>query len=69
MRRTAMKKFPKVTYNWTQTWSKNDWGQHWTQSNSVDLLLTAYDLLENDVEASKNKQAIEMLEAVGIKCG
>ena len=63
-----MKKFPKVSHNWTYTWSKNDWAQHWTQANSVDLLLMAYDLLEYDVEDSKNKQAIEMLESIGIKC-
>lgn len=63
-----MDKLPKINYTWTHTWTNKDWGQHWTQSNSVHLLLMAYDLLEYDVEDSKNKQAIEMLEAIGIKC-
>ena len=59
-------KLPKITYTWTQTW-KNDWvwGE---QSEMTGLLLMAYDLLEYDVEDSKNKQAIKMLEAIGIKC-
>lgn len=62
-----MDKLPKITYTWTHVF-RDGWAQHWTQSNSTDLLLMAYDLLENDVEASNNKQAIQMLEAIGIKC-
>lgn len=34
----------------------------------TELELTAMDILEQDVEASGNKQAQDMLAAIGIKC-
>ena len=61
-----MDKPPKITYTWTQSWENNwTWG---AKSQATELLLTAYDLMEYNVEESRNLQAIRMLEAIGIKC-
>lgn len=59
-------KLPKITYTWTQSWENNwAWG---ARSQATELLLAAYDLMEYNVEESRNLQAIRMLEAIGIKC-
>ena len=74
------KKFPKITYTFTQSWPKKDWTDEWhdyfkdqefirmINEMTTDLTLTSQDLQEFEVEKSDNKQAISMLEAIGIKC-
>jgi len=75
------KKFPKITYTFTQSWPKNDWASNWQDhihdaefirmlnSMTTDLTLTSQDLQEFEVEKSANKEAVAMLESIGIKCG
>lgn len=36
--------------------------------HTTTIVLNSYDLLETDVEKSQNKEAIKMLEAIGIRC-
>ena len=74
------KKFPKITYTFTQSWPKSDWAANWSDhvnddafirminDMTTDLTLTSQDLQEFAVEDSKNVEAIAMLEAIGIKC-
>ena len=74
------KKFPKITYTFMQPWPKNNWADNWTDhinddafirminDMTTELTLTSQDMQEFDVENSKNKDAIQMLEAIGIKC-
>jgi hypothetical protein len=75
------KKLPKITYTFTQSWPKNDWASNWhdqihdkdffirmINNATTDLTLTSQDLQEFEVEKSANKEAVVMLEAIGIKC-
>ena len=74
------KKFPRITYTFTQSWPKNDWASNWHEhihdkefirminEMTTDLTLTSQDLQEFDVEKSGNQEAKQMLEAIGIKC-
>lgn len=50
----------KITYTWTHSWTQPRW--------EADLILMALDLLEADVESSGNKDAVAMLESIGIRC-
>jgi hypothetical protein len=74
------KKLPKITYTFTQSWPKNDWAGNWhdhiqdeefirmINAMTTDLTLTSQDLQEFEVEKSGNKEAVAMLESIGIKC-
>lgn len=74
------KKLPKITYTFTQSWPKNDWASNWhdhiqdeefirmINAMTTDLTLTSQDLQEFEVEKSGNKEAVAMLESIGIKC-
>jgi len=74
------KKFPKITYTFTQSWPKSNWANNWHEhihdkefirminEMTTDLTLTSQDLQEFEVEKSGNKEAVAMLDAIGIKC-
>jgi hypothetical protein len=74
------KQFPKITYTFTQSWPKNNWAENWNDhvndddfirminQMTTDLILTGQDLQEFDVEKSNNREAVEMLKAIGINC-
>lgn len=56
------------SFNIIQSWPKNNWAAEWfTPDELTELLVISQDLLEADVEASENKDAIAMLNSIGIK--
>lgn len=74
------KKFPKITYTFIQPWPKSNWAESWTDhvnddsfirminEMTTELTLTSQDMQEVDVVKSKNQDAIDMLQSIGIKC-